>query len=131
MPTVTVMRKIKIEFNAIRIEAEPRYPEEDCPGIPFLDGDLWKVTIDLLPDGTAKIRDWPGPEFDLHTKVCDCFSFYLLDGGKTVLSREGDYVPDFMPGNHYGDYVILKIAADGTITNWEKDPDYESAFSRD
>lgn len=30
------------------------------------------------------------------------------------------YVPDFMPGEHYGDYVFLNIDLDtGRITNWE------------
>ena len=31
------------------------------------------------------------------------------------------YVPDFFPGNHYGDYVMLDIDVDtGRITNWKK-----------
>lgn len=30
------------------------------------------------------------------------------------------YVPDFMPGKHYGDYVYLDIDIDtGKILNWE------------
>lgn len=35
---------------------------------------------------------------------------------------EGDgYVPDFMPGDHYGDYVMLTIdAKTGKIVDWPK-----------
>ncbi len=32
------------------------------------------------------------------------------------------YVPDFMPDDHYGDYIILDIDLDtGKIVNWRKD----------
>ena len=31
------------------------------------------------------------------------------------------YVPDWMPGQHYGDYVTLEIDTDtGKILNWKK-----------
>jgi hypothetical protein len=37
-----------------------------------------------------------------------------------ALVADGDgYVPDFMPGVHYGDYIQLTIdVATGRITNW-------------
>jgi hypothetical protein len=38
-------------------------------------------------------------------------------GGKIVMQRDG-YVPHFFPGDHYGDYLILKIGADGQIADW-------------
>ncbi|MGF0237226.1 hypothetical protein ACQR3P_30300 [Rhodococcus sp. IEGM1300] len=35
-------------------------------------------------------------------------------------SYEG-YVPDFFPGQHYGDYLILSIDLEtGQIKNWQK-----------
>ncbi|MCY1454717.1 hypothetical protein D9M71_718000 [compost metagenome] len=35
-------------------------------------------------------------------------------------SYEG-YVPDFFPGDHYGDYLILNIDLEtGQIKNWKK-----------
>ena len=48
-------------------------------------------------------------------KCSDAFSARLDDG------REYDgYVPDFFPGEHYGDYVELTIElATGRITNWK------------
>lgn len=57
----------------------------------------------------------------LHMKVCDRFEADLHDEqGDTIKAYEG-YVPEFMPGQHYGDYLMLDIDLDtGTITNWKK-----------
>lgn len=61
----------------------------------------------------------------LHMKVCDQFCARLKDAeGSTLKDYEG-YVPGFMPGEHYGDYLILDIDVDtGQILNWKK-PDAE------
>lgn len=60
----------------------------------------------------------------LSLKVRDCFTATLLDANGQELHEQDDgYVPDFMPGNHYGDYVILDIDVDtGVVTNWKCDP---------
>jgi hypothetical protein len=57
----------------------------------------------------------------IHMKVCDQFSGRILDqNGDELLDYEG-YVPSFMPGEHFGDYVILEIDLDtGQIKNWKK-----------
>jgi len=57
----------------------------------------------------------------LHLKVSDRFTAGLFDAqGGEVGSFEG-YVPDFFPGNHYGDYVMLDIDLEtGQIKNWKK-----------
>lgn len=51
----------------------------------------------------------------ISAKCSDMFAANLDDG------REYDgYVPDFMPGEHYGDYVQLDIElATGRILNWK------------
>ena len=56
----------------------------------------------------------------IHLKVSDRFSADLVsDKGEPIHSHEG-YVPEFMPGNHYGDYVILDIDIDtGQVMNWK------------
>ena len=57
----------------------------------------------------------------LHLKVCDRFTATLEDQDGKEIADHDDYVPDFMPGEHYGDYVILDIDIDsGHITNWKK-----------
>jgi hypothetical protein len=58
----------------------------------------------------------------IHLKVTDQFSAQLKsDKNETIHNQEEGYVPDFMPGEHYGDYVILDIDIDsGLITNWKK-----------
>lgn len=57
----------------------------------------------------------------IYMKVCDSFCCRILDqDGATLKDYEG-YVPNFMPGQHYGDYVILEIDIDtGKITNWKQ-----------
>lgn len=61
----------------------------------------------------------------IHIKVRDEFTASLVDQhGEELKDYEG-YVPGFMPGDHYGDYLILDIDLDtGSITNWKK-PDAE------
>ncbi len=60
----------------------------------------------------------------IHCKVSDRFTASLLDkDGNEIHVQEDGYVPGFMPGDHYGDYVILEIDLDsGRIVNW-KHPD--------
>ncbi|PNG31512.1 hypothetical protein [Pseudomonas protegens] len=60
-------------------------------------------------------------ELRLHIKVCDSFAAGLQDAqGDEVGSYEG-YVPDFFPGEHFGDYLILNIDIEtGQIKNWRK-----------
>ena len=55
----------------------------------------------------------------LYMKVRDQFCASVTDqDGKEIGDYEG-YVPDFMPGDHYGDYLILDIDLDtGQIINW-------------
>lgn len=54
-------------------------------------------------------------------KVSDCFSYRLLDvDGDAVFNQDDGYVPGFMPGKHYGDYVMLDIDIDtGVVVNWK------------
>jgi hypothetical protein len=58
----------------------------------------------------------------LYLKVSDRFSATLLSAtGTEIFGQDDGYVPDFMPGDHFGDYVILDIDIDtGQIVNWEK-----------
>lgn len=70
----------------------------------------------------------------LYMKVRDEFSATLKDqDGEELFEYEG-YVPSFMPGEHYGDYLILDIDLDtGQITNWENPTasDIEEWMKRD
>jgi len=56
----------------------------------------------------------------IHCKVTDRFQYSIEDADGQVLHEQDDgYVPDFMPGQHYGDYVILDIDLDtGVVKNW-------------
>jgi hypothetical protein len=113
----------------IEVSAEVRYWEdatingkEDSDGTltPFKRGTLWCPVI-RLADGL--VMDWPlGIVADIHFKVCDAGEYWLLDEGKQRIGKwDGYYVPnDFLchGDNGYGDYIILKINAEGFITGW-------------
>mgnify|MGYP003633318058 CR=1 FL=1 len=55
-------------------------------------------------------------------KCSDMFSFEICDqNNKVIFNQEDGYVPEFMPGENYGDYIMLDIDIDtGVITNWVK-----------
>lgn len=49
-----------------------------------------------------------------------CHTSLIDEKGKIVAEKES-YVPDFMPGEHYGDYIDLVIdVKTGVIKNWKK-----------
>jgi hypothetical protein len=57
----------------------------------------------------------------LNAKCSDCCSAKLLDQFGVALKDHRGYVPGFMPGDHYGDYIMLDIDIDtGQITNWKQ-----------
>ncbi len=96
---------------------------EDCEeGLlnPFKEDDEFVIQIDAE---TGVIRNWTkGLTAKIHYKTCDRNSFSFHAGSDCeFLTIEDQYVPDFMPNEHYGDYVILNIDQDGSISNWDKD----------
>jgi hypothetical protein len=57
----------------------------------------------------------------IYMKVRDEFSANLMDQDDEVLKEYEGYVPEFMPGDHHGDYLILDIDIEsGEILNWKK-----------
>lgn len=66
-------------------------------------------------------REVDAKTLQIHCKVRDDFTASLVDaGGNVIHDQEDGYVPGFMPGEHYGDYVILDVDIEtGQITNWK------------
>ena len=57
-----------------------------------------------------------------------CFSELKNSEGK-VIAEHGGYVPAILPGEHYGDYIILDIdLQSGRILNWK--PPTQAAFNK-
>lgn len=57
----------------------------------------------------------------ISAKCSDLFCASLQDGKGNELGEYNGYVPDFFPGEHYGDYVQLEIdIVTGQILNWNK-----------
>jgi hypothetical protein len=120
-----------IQATYIEVSAGVRYwddatvnGEEDRDGnlIPFRKGGTWAPVI-RLADGL--VMDWPQETTaDIHYKVCDAGEYWLLDDGrKRVAKWAGFYVPnEFLchGDTGYGDYIILKIDADGVVRDWRK-----------
>ena len=56
----------------------------------------------------------------INAKCCDLFCASLHDVSGNEIGEYNGYVPDFMPGDHYGDYVDLEIDLQtGKILNWK------------
>jgi hypothetical protein len=126
---VKVTKEIDVQY--IEARCGVRYWEdgkvngvEDTDGllIPLRRGQYWCPTIKLK---TGKILDWPeGTTAKIHYKVCDDGAYWLLDGEKNrALKYPGDYVPNIMSPNGYGDgdYVVMHIGPDGVIEKWDAD----------
>lgn len=55
----------------------------------------------------------------INIKVRDEFSCTFYDHRGGVVREYNGYVPGFMPGDHYGDYLELEINLEtGKILNW-------------
>lgn len=72
--------------------------------------------------GIKKEVEVEAKELRIYTKVSDMFTASLHDqDGECIYDQDDGYVPDLMPGDHYGDYIILNVDIDtGVITNWRK-----------
>lgn len=115
----------------LEVEAEVRYWEdatvggvEDSDGtlIPFRRGEAWTPVIDLVE---GRVVDWPkGTQASVHYKVCDAGLYWLQDGERRRIAQwSGHYVPNrfLCPlKSGYGDYIIMDIAADGSIVGWSQ-----------
>ena len=54
-------------------------------------------------------------------KCSDACHIQFHDEDGERLGQRNDYVPDWMPEDHYGDYIELEInVATGKIVNWRK-----------
>lgn len=64
----------------------------------------------------------------ISAKVRDMFYAVLRDANGNEIKEVDGYVPDWMPGEHYGDYIELDIDVQtGQILNWET-PSQEDFF---
>ena len=57
----------------------------------------------------------------MYAECSDMFWAQLEDENGKNIGEYNGYVPDFFPGEHYGDYVQLDIDVEtGQILNWNK-----------
>ena len=146
---VTIQVPKEIEVTHILIDVPVEFGEEDIPNDfplrlklpqthPRLTADRWVADVNI---DTGKIAGWPadaGPR-QLYMKVNDAGIYTLRtitkDGDSPSVigsvKREHEYVPHGVVPGEDGDYIDLKIAADGTITNWPKKPDVSAFFGGD
>lgn len=77
--------------------------------------------------GITKPVDVEAKEIRLYCKIRDMFTASLHDqNGDELYVQEDGYVPSFMPGKRFGDYIILNIDIDtGKITNWNQPTEKE------
>lgn len=62
----------------------------------------------------------PAKTISISAKCSDCCAASIQDEDGDELFDGHGYVPDFMPGEHFGDYIMLDIdLATGKILNWK------------
>lgn len=125
---VTVPTTKEINVTHVLIEVPVNYGDEEIPfDFPLRNvhdlnnNDMWRARVNI---DTGKIEGWPANAGarDLYLTVKDSGTYTLLGSDPNSecvlqLAKRDDYVPNsIIPGN--GDTIELKIAADGTITNW-------------
>ncbi len=95
--------------------------EKDTNGnlIPFRNGNYWEPKINV---DTGQIINWPFGLFaDIHYKVCDDGE-YILKKDNKIYKYINYYVPNILDCSEdqsgYGDYIIMRVTADGHILNW-------------
>ena len=63
---------------------------------------------------------YKGTVLEISAKCSDLWS-HTVRNDQGILSEYSGYVPSFMPGEHWGDYVTLDIDPyTGRILNWKK-----------
>ena len=85
-----------------------------------------EVVIDLKE---RRVIDWTPEEggyLRMLAKVCDSGTYTLLDEEKKPLWQIDGYVPNAMIppyDNGFGDYLELAVEHDGSLPQWQTDPD--------
>lgn len=120
---IELLRRTEVEVDAIRVRVPVRYDEDleeietalRATGFGLVNRTL---TLELELDA-RRVRRWPtGRTIELHLKVVDTGTYELLAGDEVVARRSSSYVPGVLPGEHYGDYLILSVDAEGRIAGW-------------
>jgi hypothetical protein len=124
---MTVKRPVEVDLVLARIQIPIRYDEDQeeltkqgftaSPGRPH----PTSLQIEIFIDSGRIVTVPASPAaWHLHTKVVDQGTYELLDSAGVVVARSAkDYVPRWMPGEHYGDYVILNVK-DGVVQGWAR-----------
>jgi hypothetical protein len=130
MITTTVISAQKVEVKTLVVSAQVRYWEDtEVNGKEDLDGSLipcrneknWEPKIDLE---TGVITNWKiGTVASVHYKICDAGIYQLADITGKIIKEIDGYVPNILcpEGDGYGDYIIMKIDANGKIDKWNVD----------
>jgi hypothetical protein len=126
---IKLKKEAEYDIKTLHVRAGVRYFEDttvngqtDDEGdlIPCRDGsDNWCPIIDI---DTGIITNWEqGKGADVHYKICDDGSYTLKNNEGNVITYVDGYVPKCMcpEENGYGDYIIMKIDANGLIAGWK------------
>ena len=94
--------------------------DEENPTMPCtVDAKRWVIKVNV--DNGQIVNCTKGVTAIVHYKVCDDGIYTLLDENDNVIQEIESYVPNVfcIDDEGYGDYVIMRIDADGFIKNWK------------
>lgn len=132
----TVKIEKEVEIRAVKIDIAPRHigdtEDDDMPtDFPLLSASktAWQAVVNI---DTGQIAGWPiGEVREMYVKVCDAGTYSLIEADGSTVATINGYVPNGVVPGEYGDYVDLKIDANGFITNWPKRPNISAFFNSD
>ena len=130
MASITIKTVKTVEVKTLVVSAGVRYWEDtEVNGVEDKDGTLIPCRIDAywcpkIDIAKGVITNWEaGKTAHVHYKVCDDGVYQLLNDSGDLVKGINSYVPKIMcpEENGYGDYIIMKIDANGKIANWKID----------
>ena len=106
--------------------------EDFTPPMLNIEDQLLEITIDLQE---CKVLDWKETNgyLRIQAKVCDSCTYTRLDADKKPLWQIDGYVPNAMIPpyeNGFGDYLELAIESDGSLPQWQQEPDLSDFLER-
>lgn len=128
---IEVLKPVEVEVYAVRINALLHEDAmQNLPDFLLQDGGDLEILIEV---DTGRVVNWQGnTAVRIEDKVRDNGNYALLDKDMNEIVRiEDDYVPNRLIPGEYGDYIDLKINAEGYVKNWPKQPDVSEFFENE
>lgn len=118
-PDLGQARYLQVDIGLYEEDLDPE-EASISPEFPGVDAEAltWVLVVDLR---SGAIQDWPSSGHvasAIYLKVTDAGVYTLLDADRRPIVRKIGYVPDEVLPDSGGDYLDLRVDAQGMICDW-------------